>query len=309
MIRAALVLLLAGSPVWALELELPATARLTVERNTAPDTYAAPIGVFDGTMVPQTIVEGDVRRAAWRIDSSGLTPLQVMRPLRQQLQNAGFEIVLDCASEACGGFDFRFATETLPGPNMYVNIRAYHMVTALRRKAGAAKEFVSVLASTSASSAYVQIIQAGQLSAGAVEVAPVASLPVSTNADPGDIGPLLLAKGHAVLGELDFATGSSDLGPGPFASLAKLADFLKVQTGIKVALVGHTDSVGGLEGNIALSKRRAQSVRQRLIEAYDIDGARMEAEGMGYLSPVASNLEEAGREANRRVEVILLSTE
>ncbi|MFC6758626.1 hypothetical protein ACFQFQ_02500 [Sulfitobacter porphyrae] len=43
-----------------------------------------------------------------------------------------------------------------------------------------------------------------------------------------------------------------------------------------------------------------------MIDSYGIDGARMEAEGMGYLAPIASNLEETGREENRRVEVIVL---
>jgi outer membrane protein OmpA-like peptidoglycan-associated protein len=71
-------------------------------------------------------------------------------------------------------------------------------------------------------------------------------------------------------------------------------------------LVGHTDSVGGLSGNIALSKRRAQSVRQRLIDTHGVDPSRLDAEGMGYLSPAASHLTPEGREANRRVEVIVL---
>ena len=67
--------------------------------------------------------------------------------------------------------------------------------------------------------------------------------------------------------------------------------------------------LGSLQGNISLSKRRAQSVRQRLIDAHGVPPERMEAEGMGYLSPVASNLQEQGRDQNRRVEVILLSAE
>ena len=85
-----------------------------------------------------------------------------------------------------------------------------------------------------------------------------------------------------------------------------MAAFLNAQPSVRVALVGHTDSVGSLSGNIALSKRRAQSVRQRLIDAHGIEAARMQAEGMGYLAPVASNLAETGRDQNRRVEVILL---
>ena len=122
----------------------------------------------------------------------------------------------------------------------------------------------------------------------------------------GDLATRLLGQGHAVLRDLDFDTGASDLREGTYASLSALASVLRDRPELRVALVGHTDSVGGLDGNIALSKRRAQSVRQRMIESYGIEGARMQAEGMGYLAPVASNLSEEGREANRRVEVIVL---
>ncbi|MFC6587568.1 OmpA family protein [Sulfitobacter pacificus] len=55
-----------------------------------------------------------------------------------------------------------------------------------------------------------------------------------------------------------------------------------------------------------MSRARARSVRQRLIDGYGVSAARLDAEGMGYLAPVASNIDEAGREQNRRVEVVLL---
>jgi outer membrane protein OmpA-like peptidoglycan-associated protein len=249
-----------------------------------------------------------VRRAAWRITSPGLTALQVMQPLRQQLQDAGLEVLLDCPSQSCGGFDFRFATETLPGPNMYVNIRQFHFVTAVRRDAARVVEVVTVLTSTSATSAHVQIIHAGALNGGGFAVQATADLPVTQQALEADtLEGQLLRLGHAVLVDLDFATGNSELGDGPFTSLTQLAAFLAAQPDLRIALVGHTDSVGGLDSNIAISKRRAQSVRDRLIVAHGVDAVRMDAEGMGYLAPVASNLGPAGREQNRRVEAIVLS--
>ncbi len=311
MIRAVFALFaLLAAPALALELELPVGARPTVERDTNPDVYAAPLDAFEDGDLPVVRLEGEVRRSAWRIDSPSITPLQIMRPLRQQLEEAGFDVILDCAADACGGFDFRFAVETLPGPNMYVNIRAYHFVTALRGSAGAPDEVVTILTSSSAASAYVQIIHAGALAAGEVAVAATADLPVTAQvAAPDDLVGQLLAKGHVVLSDLEFETGSSDLGPGPFGSLQRLAGFLAEQGNLRIALVGHTDSVGSLQGNIALSKRRAGSVRQRLIERYNVPADRMEAEGMGYLAPVASNLQEQGRDQNRRVEVILLAAE
>ncbi len=308
MIRAGLAfLLLIAGPLGAVEINLPATARQTVERNTGPDIYDAPVGVFTAGKVATVTLEGDVQRAAWRLDAPGLTPFQVMRPLREQLIAADFEIALDCHAATCGGFDFRFATETLPGPNMYVNIRAFQFVTGLRLVEGDLREAVTILASTSATSAYVQIIRAGTAAKEPLSVTTEAALPVGTGeTGTDDMATALLARGHKVLSDLDFESGSSELGKGPFESLAALAVFLRNQPELRVALVGHTDTVGGLDANITVSRARARSVRQRLIDGYGVSAARLDAEGMGYLAPVASNIDEAGREQNRRVEVVLL---
>ncbi|MFC6758625.1 OmpA family protein [Sulfitobacter porphyrae] len=248
-------------PAAALELSLPAAARLTAERNTGPDRYSAPAGIFRNGQVVTLEVEGDVHRAAWRLSQQGLTPLQLVRPLRRQLVDAGYEILLDCASQTCGGFDFRFATETLPGPNMYVNIRAYHFITAVRPSVAAPQEVLTILASTAANSAYLQIIRAGEVSDD--EVVTDAPVPIAPAAQvENDLGNRLIQQGHAVLRDLEFATGASDLNDGSYASLQTLAEVLEARPELRIALVGHTDSVGGLDGNIALSQRRAQSVRR-----------------------------------------------
>ncbi|KIN62501.1 OmpA family domain protein [Sulfitobacter noctilucicola] len=298
-----------ASPAAALDLTLPSTARQTVTRDTSPDVYEAPVGVFENGQVPTIKIEGDVRRAAWKLNSPGLTPFQVMRPLRSQLIEAGFEIALDCRATACGGFDFRFATETLPGPNMYVNIRAFQFVTGIKTSESEVSQVVTLLASTSAASAFVQIIQAGEVGSEEPQVDATGALPTAPlGEDGGDFVTRLLARGHTVLTDLDFETGKSALGSGPFRSLEMLSEYLQANPQMRIAVVGHTDATGALDTNITISRSRARSVRQRLINAYKIDPARLDAEGMGYLAPVASNLDPAGREANRRVEIVLLGS-
>jgi OOP family OmpA-OmpF porin len=69
-------------------------------------------------------------------------------------------------------------------------------------------------------------------------------------------------------------------------------------------IVGHSDNQGSLEANIALSKRRAEAVRTALITR-GVAAERLEAHGVGYLAPVSTNLTEAGRTLNRRVELVL----
>jgi OOP family OmpA-OmpF porin len=70
--------------------------------------------------------------------------------------------------------------------------------------------------------------------------------------------------------------------------------------------VGHTDSRGGAESNVALSEARAQAVRDHLVERLGADPAQVETAGIGFLAPRATNATGEGREANRRVEVVLL---
>ena len=91
--------------------------------------------------------------------------------------------------------------------------------------------------------------------------------------------------------------------------MQELAAFIQARPGLKLALVGHTDSTGGLDGNIAVSRKRAEAVRDRLIADYGVPSTNVQAQGMGYLAPIANNLTAAGREANRRVEVIVLGQE
>jgi OOP family OmpA-OmpF porin len=73
---------------------------------------------------------------------------------------------------------------------------------------------------------------------------------------------------------------------------------------LEIAVEGHTDSVGSLEYNLDLSHRRATSVRAYLV-SQGLSAEAIDAAGFGERRPVASNDTEAGRELNRRVEIVL----
>jgi outer membrane protein OmpA-like peptidoglycan-associated protein len=302
------LILLAGS-VFAVELNLPENSRKTLQRDNKLDSYSAPIGPFQNGKLQTQTIEGKVNRSAWRVGSSGVTTLQILAPLRDQLLANGYTKVLDCDQTTCGGFDFRFGTEVLPAPEMYVNIRAFRFLTAVKGETAAPSEVVSLLVSTSGVAGYVQVIQAGQIDGRVVRVETQAAVPTAQQSEitiKTSLDESLLGTGSVVLSGLNFATGTSDLGKGPFPVLKELAAFFTTRDDIQLVLVGHTDSDGALDFNIALSKRRAASVRKRLLEAYGLDGDRITAEGNGYLAPIRSNLESAGRTANRRVEAVVL---
>ncbi|MGR1581828.1 OmpA family protein [Thalassobius sp. S69A] len=290
-------------PAGALSLELPAAATPLAEEISPMDSYALPLGPFQDGAVPVQPLEGEITRQSWQIAAQGLTSLQLFAPLREQLLTEGYTLLFECGGEACGGFDFRFATEVLPAPDMHVDLTDFRFLAARRGK----DMHLTLLVSRTENAGFVQMIRVAQTPARAgvptVQIATPTALPDT------DLSAQLSQFGHVVLSDLAFETGSSALSGGPFASLQALAAFLRADPSRRVALVGHTDTVGTLENNVALSKRRAAAVLERLATAHDVPRAQMEAQGMGYLSPVAPNQTDAGREANRRVEVVLLNTE
>ncbi len=87
--------------------------------------------------------------------------------------------------------------------------------------------------------------------------------------------------------------------------LDKLVHFLKTYPGIKIEVVGHTDSLGTAEYNKTLSAQRAKSVADYLI-ASSISKDRIQYKGMGFSQPIAPNQTEEGRAQNRRTELIIL---
>ena len=101
-----------------------------------------------------------------------------------------------------------------------------------------------------------------------------------------------------------FDTGKSVLKPGAKNTLTKIAEQLKGDAGLHVAVEGHTDNVGTSEKNMTLSEKRAQAVRDFLVGA-GISADRITAAGKGEAEPVATNKTAAGRQQNRRVELVI----
>jgi len=106
------------------------------------------------------------------------------------------------------------------------------------------------------------------------------------------------------LGDVLFESGRADLKMGAAGNLNKLVLFLNKHPDRSVAIEGYTDSVGSEDYNQALSQRRADSVRSYLV-GQGIGSGRLTASGLGMSDPVAGNDSAAGRQQNRRVEVIV----
>ncbi len=90
--------------------------------------------------------------------------------------------------------------------------------------------------------------------------------------------------------------------PESYNDIENLADFMKQYQQTSTVLEGHTDSVGTDAYNQRLSERRAQAVREVLVNQYGVAGSRVDSVGYGESRPVADNSTEEGRAINRRVE-------
>ncbi len=105
------------------------------------------------------------------------------------------------------------------------------------------------------------------------------------------------------LGDVLFDTGKATLKPGAHTTIDRLATVLKEDARRKVLIEGHTDSVGSDDFNQSLSERRAASVLAALFER-GVEASQISTVGKGETTPVASNDTSAGRQQNRRVELV-----
>lgn len=297
-------------------------SEMTVERRETAGSYRMPIGPWRAIGGAVVVAEGAVRQSAYRVAIADGTTQSILADLRDQLTTAGYEVLFECDAASCGGFDFRFDTNVLAEPEMHVDLGDFRYLAA-RRGSEARPEFVSLLVSRSRDSGFVQVFRVGKADP-AVAAKPVpptqnldqalAPLPGPATANPdaepaSSLAQRLEQQGRAALDDLAFSTGTADLAPGTYPSLIALADYLQANPERQVALVGHTDASGTLAANVALSKRRAASVRAFLVGNLGVNPARITAEGVGYLAPRASNMTDQGRAQNRRVEVVLTSTQ
>ncbi len=301
---------LAGpGPAQAIELALPAEADLAFEDLAPLGSYRLPVGPYRDGAVPSRAFEGQVRQSAWHIRQPGIATLELLAPLRDQLAAQGFSILYECEAADCGGFDFRFATPTLPEPEMHVDLGDYRflaggavgLVTAPRPPFGLVKMANSASAAPPAPASPLPQNSPDQT---VTAIRPIAAIQAGTS----DVIGALQAGGSVILPGVNFASGSGALPEASYPVLDDLAAWLQDHPKARIAIIGHTDASGGLEGNIALSRKRAEAVRQYLLGQQKIAPARVEAEGVGYLAPIASNQSDDGRAQNRRVEVMLTST-
>lgn len=117
-----------------------------------------------------------------------------------------------------------------------------------------------------------------------------------------DLKTLIDMEGRAVV-EVYFDVGAASLQPHALPQIEQIAELLRLDTGLRLSINGHTDSIGDPQRNLLLSRQRAETVVAALV-GRGIAETRLKARGFGETEPVADNDTADGRLRNRRVELV-----
>lgn len=275
------------------------------------DSYTLPIGpvVENGKKrVPSEKIslEGRITRTLYRGPKERST-LEILRNYQAALEAAGFETLYSCGGDDCG-FLFQWAL--------------YHdrkqLILSTKTSAGAFSmpqdlRYLSAAGTVGDKQIHISVMVAFDAGFSKLSKQPVTLLEV-IESEAMDTGMVTIdaeamakgidATGHIAIYGVYFDTNSADIKAESSSTLTEISNLLTGRPSLKLLVVGHTDNVGEYEYNMSLSSRRAESVVRALRDQHGIDSSRLRSAGVGYLAPVASNDSAAGREKNRRVELV-----
>ncbi len=275
------------------------------------DSYTLPVGpavVEEGQRVPseKIMLEGKITRTLYR-GPKERTTLEIQRNYQSALEAAGFEILYTCSAKECG-FLFHWIFYHDSAQQIHSSKTSHTAFTmpqdlryvAAKGKVGDRTVHVSVLIAFDAGFSklskqpvtLVEVIESEAMETGMVTI------------DAEAMAKGIDATGHIAIYGVYFDTNSADIKPESTPTLTEISKLLAGRPSLKLLVVGHTDNQGDYEYNMGLSSRRANAVAKALINQQGIDSGRLRSAGVGYLAPVASNDTSAGREQNRRVELV-----
>jgi outer membrane protein OmpA-like peptidoglycan-associated protein len=250
-------------------------------------------------------LEGKLTRIAYKAPA-GRSVLEVYRTYEQALQAAGFTLQFSCENETCspGQPNGRPFNEAATPPDL-ATLMGYHEKDQRYLLAKLARAGGDVYASLYLNRAYsIGGVNKDRVFANlvVVETQPMQTGMVKVDATAMAKG--LDGEGRIALYEIYFETDQAELKSESATALAEIAKLLEQQPALQVLIVGHTDNVGKLDYNRALSERRARAVAEALATQHGIARARLTPVGGGMAAPLASNAAEPGRAKNRRVELV-----
>lgn len=258
---------------------------------------------------PPTTVEG-ARTSIW-YEGPGLSGLEIVRQYQAQLSEQGFEVIYDSTRDPAAGNYTNFlanfsSSEIRNNRSSYVFYAASDntvKTVTLKRLSGSGETWASII--TVDWPQPDETYRSVQGTYAAVTVIDVAGMKRNIEfVSASDMSKAIDSSGRVAIYGIYFDTNQATLKPESKAALDEIAKLLAAEPELRVHVVGHTDSIGGLDANMALSKRRADAVQAALVSQYGVAQSRLSANGVAYLAPVAVNTNDEGRAKNRRVELV-----
>jgi flagellar motor protein MotB len=260
------------------------------------DEFQLPLGkiIDENSFEKVQRLEGKVTKFKYSMPGNR-SSLEVMRSYQEALQRGGFQILFQCSGANCrAAKSFQGGYRSTASGVWCFNCEEPMRYLAAKLVRPAGDVYVSL------------VVEKDKYEGGTwlsiIEVKPMGTGLVTVNADA--LANDITKTGHVAVYGIYFDAGKADIKPQSTPVLEEIAKLLNTDASLKLHVIGHTDNVGSLASNMTLSKQRAEAVVSVLTTKYRISAKRLQAGGVGPLSPVATNRTEEGRAKNRRVELV-----
>lgn len=237
------------------------------------------------------VVEGAITRIVYKVPQ-GASALEVFRNFENRITEAGFTSIISGGSEQFDYYTFMYK----------------HPVEKLRSTSMSNEIwYLSAEKSTADSKTYLSLIVSPHSGGDGQRARLIAVTTKSMENRMLDAEKMLSSiaeSGKVALYGIYFDTDSDNIQDASAPTLQEIARLLADNPELNLVVVGHTDNQGSYDYNMNLSRRRADAVANSLSADYGANSSRLRSAGVGYLAPAASNADEAGKQLNRRVELV-----
>lgn len=257
-------------------------SKLVSSKLVEYDEYDLPVGKSEKGKAPLQHLEGKITTLNYQ-NPPNRSAFEIWHNYEAAFREAGFQTVFSCKGKDCGGW---MQLKWIGGYPKSDDGR----YAAFKIARGGGETWVAL--GVSPVNVELAIVEPKEMETGRVTV------------DAAALANGIDREGHVAVYGIHFDTGKADLKAESQSELAEIAALMKKSPALKLHVVGHTDNQGDLPSNMDLSKRRAAAVVAALTKAHGIAADRLHAEGVGPLSPVATNRTEEGRARNRRVDLV-----
>lgn len=267
-------------------------ADLRYVRKTDTETVEIPFAKNATSQTPLKLT-GDLYRHLYEIDNT--STLKVYENYKAALTKGGFSFLSQCELTQCGDDKDtqKLGAKISINNNVYNSYRNPYYLLAKKTVSDRNVYVALFIGAYDTEVAVQQVI---------LEEKSVQTGLISVNAD--ELKQQIETDGKTLIYGIYFDTGKASIKPESKPTLDAIAELLKKNPSLLLYVVGHTDDTGSVAANLDLSRQRAKSVVDALTSGYQITANRLQAEGVGPYAPASNNTSDAGKQKNRRVELV-----